>query len=526
MNHGASDEPWVRLRDNPILLAQGRRRLRRGATIPMVAVVALLALCGLLAVATLGDGDKEAWRQLIHGYLSLIGIILLLFGAPQVGNTLVDERAGGILDFHRATPLRPMTLALGYLLGCPAREYAVAVAVLPFLALALVWAPLSLFQVAAALLVLVTSTWFFHAFFMLTGLVMDFSRRQSGMVTLVLLVLMLGFSAGSDEPIGFALYLTPLPALLHLLAMDDAPQWAALSAPFFGWRIDPVLYTLLLQGALTAFLLEGCTRRLQNETVPAFSRGSALGLFVVLLTLGVGSQWQALRANLAQDIGGHLLVFLVTATLMSTLLLLTLAPSYLNVVRGLRRARRRGAAEVSWWQDGAAGWPLALAYTLLTATGLGVWLAGASGADALDLVLSRMFFAAVFAQAVFLAFVVGALEYVRLLMRSSWRNAALLIAFCAFILPWLLMGVLSGISEKAGAWPLIFSPLSGLIATWSELSRTWAGGQTDFQAYQAAADIGLGVMLLPSMLAAAWFFYRCRQMRRLLAEAVPLQDGA
>lgn len=515
MNHAANAEPCVRLRDNPILLAQARRRLRPGATIPMIAVVALLALCGTLAAATSNGGD-EAWLTLVYGNLSLMGIILLLFGAPQMGNTLVDERASGILDFHRATPLTPMTLALGYLLGSPAREYAVAAALLPFLALALLWAPLSAATVAAVLLVLLTSTWFFHAFSMLAGLLMDFSRRQSGMVTLFLLVVLFGFSVGSDEPVGFAFYLTPLPALLHLLASADAPQWAGLSAPFFGWRIDPLLYTLLLQGVLTGFLLESCTRRLQNEAAPAFSRFSAMGLFAFLLTMGLGSQWQALSANLHQHSGGHLLIFLATATFMSILLLLTLAPSYLNVVRGLRRARRRGWTEVPWWQDGATGWPLVLAYTLLTAAGLGVWLVGALGVGALEFALVRKFCAVVIAQAVFFAFVAGALEYVRLSMRASWKNAALLIAFCAFVLPWLLMGVVSGVSENAGAWMLIFSPLSGLIAAWSELGRIWTGEPLSLQVPQAAAHIGLGIMLLPSAFAAAWFLHRCRQMRRLL----------
>lgn len=518
MNGATGGEPYARLRDNPILLAQARRRLRPRAALPLLGIAALLALCGLLAAATQEGLDEEAWTFLTQGYLLMIGLALLLFGSPLVGNTLVDERADGILDFHRATPLRPMTLALGYLLGCPAREYACAAAILPFLGLSLLWAQLSPAAVIGALAVLLVSAWFFHSFSMLAGLSMDFSRRQSGAATFLLLMILLGSAADGHEPYGFTFYLTPIPALVHLLLLQvgNEHQWKDLSAPFFAWRVDPVLYSLLLQSVLTGFLLTGCARRLQSETTPIFSRPGALGLFVTLITVGLGHQWPQLDGDDALPLQAW---FSVGMAFLAAVLLVVLAPTYLTTVRSLHRVRRLGLAEVPWLEDGATGWPLVAAFSLLAAVGSAGLLAGTSGSAAVHVLASRPFFMLVLAQTVWFAFVAGAVEYVRMSMRNAWRNGALFIAFCALLLPWILMGVASAIAEKGSNWFAILSPLSGLIAAWSELGQ--AQGVAAAGLPRNLADIGTGILLLPSALASAWLAVRCHRIRRALAEALP-----
>ena len=128
----ALEQPALRIVDNPLLIAQARRRLRRTDAGSTVTMSVLFATCCLLLGAVFSERDGTFWHVVRATFLGLTTMALYLRGTTRVALSISEERINGLLDFHRAAPTTAWTNALGYLFGCTAREWLVAFIFLPF----------------------------------------------------------------------------------------------------------------------------------------------------------------------------------------------------------------------------------------------------------------------------------------------------------------------------------------------------------------------------------------------------------
>ena len=115
-------EPILRIRDNPILVAQARRRLRAKQIRPLLLITTIIGVCATLW--GFADGGKaKSWSGVAIAFLVLVMMFLFIRGTAQAAAAIGEERASGILDFQRASPTSAWTDTFGYLIGCVAREY-------------------------------------------------------------------------------------------------------------------------------------------------------------------------------------------------------------------------------------------------------------------------------------------------------------------------------------------------------------------------------------------------------------------
>ena len=212
-----------------------------------------------------------------------------------------------------------------------------------------------------SLSLLVLNAWLYHA--AATGMALSVENRHSASVVigLVLVLLAFGWRLHGSGLVTLA-YLTPYPMLARLLPATFDPESMAGSVKFYGLVLHPAIFTSLVQGSILVFLLWAVARKLQSEGAIAFSRPAAIAFFAWLICLSFGGWWtpitDAERASKDFRVTGVdvVVLYVIVATLVASALLVSLTPSYLEHVRTLRRARRRGRAEAHWLEDGAGTW--------------------------------------------------------------------------------------------------------------------------------------------------------------------------
>ena len=461
-------EPLVRILDNPLLVAQARRRLRRKDAFPTLVITATVAAFALL-FGFVNDAPAEMWRSLSLGGLVVIGIQILFRAPLHLATTVSEERLSGLLDFHRATPTTPWTDGLGYVVGCAARELATAAILLPAVVVAGLMGDLGLLDLAMGVGVLTLSSLLYLAYGLLAGLRVSGRKAISGHVVGVLVVL--GVLAKPLESIGLKTisYLTPVPALQGLF-VEARPE-----VSLFGLDLPPVVYTVLVQGILLAFLAWGAARKLRNDDWNSFSRVGALLFHAVVVLLLLGGSWQAIGEVHEKALGAVATTSLAVCAFIAALFLMTLSPTHLVYVRARDRAERLGRDGVDWREDGAPPWGLAAG---LMGINIGAFalLAVAITGQLQDraLLLSAPTATALAWTGLFLAFVAGATHHLRMTWRGSARAWGFLLLFVTVVLPWMTLGVLHDVLPQSAQLGLAsLSPLFGLGGSLVRMAEVW-----------------------------------------------------
>lgn len=518
-------EPWMRIMDNPLLIAMAKLRLRKKERTSLAWVTGLVGVsCALIGLAS--DTSTE-WIFMFTGFLGFASLNLLYRGVNVLAGLMVQERTSGILEFHRATPTTSYTDALGYLLGGAAREYYLFALMIPFMFLYALAGSISILDVLAAILLIVVNGVLLHCTALLVGLT-GFSKRVTNATAVGTL-----FIFGAAVPlyrIGLVTpaFLTPVPAFARLFANSDDLAVVAGNVLFFGLPLHPVIFTLLVQASLIAFLFMGVARRLQHERAPVFSRVSALLLFGVVTILTIGGSWEVITNPLSTE-GGLLTprnriasltaAYLAGAGLLSTVLLVTLVPHYLDFSRALRRARRLGMAFPGWLEDGATAMPLVPVFFLLSCGGFAILVLAGSGFLDMDRVLSLYTLVALSGTAVGIAFFTAVVEYVRLSVRGSQRSY-LLILFLTCVFPFILSGVLGSAGMQEGIeFVLALSPLLGVGGGALAMVAHWLSenGEVSLQSVLLSQVIGAA--------ATAWLTWQSRILLLKLAASIPLGNS-
>ncbi|MFO0573050.1 MAG: hypothetical protein U1A78_03550 [Polyangia bacterium] len=514
-------EPLVRIQDNPILIAQAQRRLRRGQIVPMLLIAGMLSACGVLWSLARG-GDAGDFRGLAFAALFAIGFALYLRAPTQIATSLREERTSGILDFHRATPLTPWTQAMGYALGCGAREYVLAAVFALVFVPAAILGKLSPLSTLLALGYLALAGLLYGTYAMWIGLSLSNKRGVSGAVVGTLIVLLsFGWTARS---VGAVAFFTPYPALVRLLEIDSARELGS-DVLFYGLSIHPALFTLVVQGSVLLFFVWASARKLRQEGAPSFSRSGALLLLAWILFLTVGGAWRWLIGDGTESSRGvitaALISFVLLGTGLASSLLISLTPSYLSFVRGLRRARRRGLPAADWLSDEGSPWPLAAIFAAQVLVGLAVlWLAMRGRLQPRDGLVQTAMLVGIAVPA-FLLFVCSAAEYTRIVRRGAVRSVGALIAFVTLVLPWMLGGIFeAGLGKGATLYVFALSPGFGVFGAAGLFASASASGPTE--------DLALPPVVLSlatSLALSAWFFLSTRSVREGLSAKVALGTG-
>ena len=477
-------EPTLRLRDNPLLVAQARRRLRRKERLTTIAVVSILCVCALMFTGALSLGAK-AWGYTADVMLLFLGVAVLLGGTSAVAGTMAEERATGILDFHRATPTTPWTDALGYLVGCVAREYLIAAIIAPFMVACALMGGRSIADVLTWLVCIGMTGLLYHAFGLLAGFAGDKRRRTATAMGFMVLALAALAHYAAGLGLSAVAYLSPVPVLISANWFESGRLLGTYLPELFGVSIPPILYALLVQGVVFAFLFQASARKLRDEALPAFSRPGAIGFFAIATVLFVGGAWSTLAGGgvVARVIGQRLSVsavataYLICGTAVAAALLASLAPTWLAFARAWRGARKRDLSQPPWLEDGARPWLLVPVFSGILVSGLVlVWTGARATLGSGTLTGAGSLLAMVGIVAV-LAFVCGATQYLQFEFRRSYKTGVLLIGFLTCILPWILGGIVgaSGARDLA-SYVTALSPLYAAGAAAVLLGTEWGGG--------------------------------------------------
>lgn len=371
-------------RDNPILVKHIRARLRRQHLIPWVAVVFILSTC----IAYAGYSSWQQMReqilknhdpsyyfgisnvplyQALTALLILQAVILFLVGVTQVAGSVAQARENGILDFHRISPLRPVTMALGFLLGGSIREYLLYACTLPamIVVISLLGKAMPPSTVVQFIAVTLTASLLYHAIALLVSLSVPKARSAAPLTGFVIVVLHLG------NMVPFLANLTLIP--MYRQAFDTSESSSPFTdLSFFGDSIPLFVLALMHLIPLFIFFFYGAVRKMRHERAYAFAKPVAVFFFAVLGLLFIGDN---LKPYLRRDDRFIAMLMTLAEFCISGLVFsLLITPNAGDFLKGLRHARKRGGARAPVWSDFAVNLAPMLSLCVLFVLGLAAYL--------------------------------------------------------------------------------------------------------------------------------------------------------
>lgn len=396
-------------------------------------------------------------RSALLPLLALQALILFVIGTGQVASGMTAERDEGMVDYQRLTPMTPLAKVLGYLLGLPVREWVLALATLPFTALALwrgkvpfdAWAPVAL--------ILVTSVILYHLTGLTTGTVMK-SRRWAFLLCMALIfVLYFVVPQSSRYGLPFMRYITMWPVIMdsaHIFPAEQIRAWRILAsaAPgasgvdFFRWHLSDIAFTLTVQGSFIVTLLVMVWRKWRQADSHLLSKGWALLVFGWLAVLQMGNALPGIRngslfptdlrrifldnpgAPELRDAYTMCASYGILLLLLLIVFVIMLTPSSDAQSRGLRRAAKLGRSRAPFFADEASALPIVF---LLTVAGAAAWA-----------------------------------WFTRSVLESHWFNGdpgmQTVAVFLAVLAP-AALGFHALLESRAGKWPFLASVFLGIV---------------------------------------------------------------
>ncbi len=327
--------------DNPILIKHIRSRFRPGHALPWFVIVFVLCVC----TAWAGHAYDDHYSAILV-LLGLQVLALTLGGAHQITASLGGARETGLLDFHRVSPLPPAVVALGFFLGAPIREYALAALTVPFAAFCACFVDLFSLekgvlwyaQLEAAVLV---TTLLVHASFML-GCLTRKKPRGSILGTLIAIGVLLYF--GTVGSVGF--YFGARWLLENPLSMN-----------LFGAMVPWLPWLILYEACAIGFVGLAVTRKMGAERAHAFTKPQALACMGTLSVLAIAGLWKIGRVlPVVPPYRPTMVDFIILATIYGVsfaamILAKLITPDVGEYIKGMRRATHEGRRRPSSWSD-------------------------------------------------------------------------------------------------------------------------------------------------------------------------------
>lgn len=345
--------------DNPILTKHVRSRLRPQPTAYLVIAVFLICCC--LAWA------GQAAEVLDEGFFFTIffviqGVSLQFAGTTQVAASTGMVNDSRILDFHRVSPLSPLTVAVGFVLGAPLREYLIATVVLPFTLLCAIIGPTGLTGFCTTGIVLLSSTLLFHTVAMTASLLAPPGKSRSSGMSVMALVFITAFMSPLVFQIGLPLpgLLSPIPTMIA--SVSDGGAGPGMSPTFFGLDLPIFVQSLIYQIPLTAFLMIAVVRRMRSAQAALYAKSTAIAFFVTITALNLGGVVS--HPNLAPSI--VLPAVLYIGVFLAIVLTTFVTPKQGAYMSCVRRSLRIGMERPPLWADDSSNRAVVLVFASLT----------------------------------------------------------------------------------------------------------------------------------------------------------------
>ncbi|HEY3415945.1 MAG TPA: hypothetical protein VGM23_03580 [Armatimonadota bacterium] len=368
----------ITLTRNPIFMKHVRARLRGQTLLPMVAIVLLLAGVGVWMCLRVGDPQsqnlsfEEAWLIAVLLLVCLQGFFLFIIGGVMLASSISQARESGMIDFHRASPLTPTELGIGFLFGGPVLEWVLYAATLP------AWVVLMFMQsekiLGMLLIVLVTiiAAVCYHLLILLAAMSVPVKQvRTAAALILLVILLYLGWM------LPFAAYLTIIPTLNHVLGSPWFREGPYLAIQFFGMTPHPVLPTLLHLGVFIVFLWLAVRRKFRRDEIPPHSKDMTVLFYLCLGVLFLGDLLSLKSPNADSSLQDASPTVILYALFITALLAVAVAqPQLGSFVKGVRLAMKKGLHHLPRWHDFASTTPLTLvlAALLVAIEGAAVWI--------------------------------------------------------------------------------------------------------------------------------------------------------
>ncbi|MHB2016222.1 MAG: hypothetical protein ACYCW6_04675 [Candidatus Xenobia bacterium] len=411
------------LLDNPLLIKHVRSRLRQRELLPGLGMVILSSLFAVWLAAELNARANPSDGMATYGLiLGLQGLLLFFLGTTQVATSMLTTRASGMLEFHRISPVTALSLALGFLLGAPIREYLFFAVTLPFSLAVCVLSGFSPIMWLVCSVAMGLSSLLYHAMALAIASVAPPGGRQQ--------------NAAAAAVVAFV-YATSTIVPMRYFTIVPAWQLGVAITQHLPLPLQDVSLMLMHHLLFGVFLLIGCTRRIHSDASPLLSKPLAVLLYFLACRLVV----QDLKA--VQDISTLApLVGLYAMLGLGLVLVPVITSAARDLARGVRRSVKLDKPMLPW--SDAAPNPVAL-----------VGLLAVLAMTRYDSQQSGHYVEAMAVAAAVLAYVAGALQ--ALLLRRGKMGFMALILFVLWLAP-----VLTGVILSLGRMPEMSNFVSSL----------------------------------------------------------------
>ena len=387
--------------NNPIIHMQMNRRLRKKAVVIWGLMTFIPCLFVFLntydATYFVPDPDNlemeaqartQAFKACFIPMLIAQAIILLFAGIGSVAAQLGEEKESGLLDYHRMTPMTPAAKIIGYLFGLPCREYLLFFLTVPFSMVATIFGKLPIGKVLLLYTILFCLVIAYHLTAMVAGMLAKRPRRASWLARVSVLMLYISLHAVSQAGLHIFGHITFIPSLFSLFKdelsethwfrnEDFAEIWE--SVPFFFWDLPPALFTFFILGLMMVICVFVLLRKWKKDTYHPFTKKFAIGLFITIQFLIVGSfvplivednglpnfRFISSEYTLASI---HFIYILISVGI-CILLLHIITPNQHTLKNGLRRVRKSNMRKVPFNWDAASSLPSCIAFLLVIFVG-------------------------------------------------------------------------------------------------------------------------------------------------------------
>ncbi|MFK7961096.1 MAG: hypothetical protein AB8G96_11280 [Phycisphaerales bacterium] len=511
---------------NPLLVKGFRGRVRRRHLLTWGVVTLTLAAFISLIIYTVLTQQRQvpaetAARAVLPGLVVLQAVIMMMSGTGAVAAGIARERDGGLLDYHRMTPMRPASAIFGSLFGLAAREYALFAITMPLVIIAAVIGNISPLTLLHFYVVFFTSVLVYHMTALVAGTVTK--RPRAAQMMSVGLVVLLYFVLPNLSRVGltFFEFLTIRPTFMGLV-MNELPEEIRVGVeargldsfqpvPLFESTLHPTAYSLVVQVFVFAAMFSIVHRRWRNPVAHLFSKGGAFVIFGGISTFLLASVWAIVRQDQAyNDIFGPLNAMTLDAgeqvdripqTLEALLILMTfllggawvllvaaITPSRQRMVEAWRWAAKNDRLTLAPNSDGASSRIAALAMLVVFLASLtSVMILAARGGQYFA---SGPSFVATIA---FVLGVVGTALYVQGLRERFGLRGFSMMLFLGWAIPFFgMMIILAAFDYASGAlamgmpFPAVHQSLS--IASLLESCEPFAGQTRRFMPDEVAPD--------------------------------------
>ncbi len=393
-------KPW----QNPVFNRFRRSRLRIRKSIfwfllTFIVTTFVVSLTYIIMTKSGSANPQEAARNLFLPLLIIQGVILLMKGTGSVSAGIIQDKIDQTLDYQKLTPLPPLSNIAGYLFGLPILEYAMFALTLPHLLFIIIVGHISLDVVLGVYLVFFSTAILYHMTGFAAGMVMKrwiwgylLSFFMVGMINVILplFVSQIGLKFFQYLSIWPTISQKLLPLYMNVLEIQNIQNpflAAGGDVPFFWWKFTPFAFTMMIQVMLSSTFIVMVRRKWMDANRHALGKGYALAIMGGFILVLIGNIWPILNRDylpfqlfgvsnleeIEQPVAIALpLIFSYMMWLLAFLLIGIVVPSHSSVMRGVRRARRRGLKHAKAWEDDSGNIGFTGLFAVIALVGYGV----------------------------------------------------------------------------------------------------------------------------------------------------------